>query len=172
MRKGKTEIKRIDNADNRHLTFCKRKGELLTKAYEFNVLTDAEIGLIIFSGRALPRKLPQGRCPLTPRPNRTGRTPPGGAAPLDPRHICKTYNFLPPLKIKAGSAPEHQEVIEQQVVEEHKVKAMNLLERFDLILHDSRSFLQLGPQMHSFKLQQTKPNLQGSGLRHDHGLEL
>lgn len=45
------ELKRIENKINRQVTFSKRRNGLLKKAYELSVLCDAEIALIIFSGR-------------------------------------------------------------------------------------------------------------------------
>ncbi|KAK4421127.1 Floral homeotic protein AGAMOUS [Sesamum alatum] len=49
--RGKIEIKRIENTTNRQVTFCKRRNGLLKKAYELSVLCDAEVALIVFSGR-------------------------------------------------------------------------------------------------------------------------
>ncbi|KAL8103539.1 hypothetical protein AgCh_027929 [Apium graveolens] len=49
--RGKIEIKRIENTTNRQVTFCKRRGGLLKKAYELSVLCDAEVALIVFSNR-------------------------------------------------------------------------------------------------------------------------
>nr|AHM92096.1 MADS-box protein 20 [Erycina pusilla]AJB29198.1 MADS20 [Erycina pusilla] len=49
--RGKIEIKKIENTTNRQVTFCKRRNGLLKKAYELAVLCDAEVALIIFSGR-------------------------------------------------------------------------------------------------------------------------
>ena len=51
LRKGKIEIKRIENTTNRQVTFCKRRNGLLKKAYELSVLCDAEVALIVFSSR-------------------------------------------------------------------------------------------------------------------------
>ncbi|XP_010542875.1 PREDICTED: agamous-like MADS-box protein AGL11 isoform X2 [Tarenaya hassleriana] len=51
MGRGKIEIKRIENATNRQVTFCKRRNGLLKKAYELSVLCDAEVALIVFSSR-------------------------------------------------------------------------------------------------------------------------
>ncbi|XP_068306208.1 MADS-box protein EJ2-like isoform X3 [Pyrus communis] len=51
MGRGKVELKRIENKSNRQVTFCKRRNGLLKKAFELSVLCDAEVGLIIFSGR-------------------------------------------------------------------------------------------------------------------------
>ncbi|KAL8543821.1 hypothetical protein ACS0TY_004392 [Phlomoides rotata] len=49
MGRGKTELKRIENATSRQVTFSKRRSGLLKKAFELSVLCDAEVALIIFS---------------------------------------------------------------------------------------------------------------------------
>ncbi|XP_027184837.1 MADS-box protein SOC1-like isoform X3 [Coffea eugenioides] len=49
MARGKTQIKRIEDATTRQVTFSKRRKGLLKKAYELSVLCDAEVALIIFS---------------------------------------------------------------------------------------------------------------------------
>ncbi|KAL8543817.1 hypothetical protein ACS0TY_004392 [Phlomoides rotata] len=49
MGRGKTELKRIENATSRRVTFSKRRSGLLKKAFELSVLCDAEVALIIFS---------------------------------------------------------------------------------------------------------------------------
>ncbi|KAK3003250.1 hypothetical protein RJ639_018727 [Escallonia herrerae] len=49
--RGKIEIKRIENITNRQVTFCKRRGGLIKKAYELSVLCEAEVALVIFSAR-------------------------------------------------------------------------------------------------------------------------
>ncbi|RZR84815.1 hypothetical protein BHM03_00011696 [Ensete ventricosum] len=51
MVRGKTEMRRIENAASRQVTFSKRRNGLLKKAYELSVLCDAEVALIIFSSR-------------------------------------------------------------------------------------------------------------------------
>ncbi|XP_057980162.1 MADS-box protein SOC1 [Malania oleifera] len=51
MVRGKTQMKRIENATSRQVTFSKRRNGLLKKAYELSVLCDAEVALIIFSSR-------------------------------------------------------------------------------------------------------------------------
>lgn len=53
MVRGKTEIKRIENATSRQVTFSKRRGGLLKKAFELSVLCDAEVSLIIFSQKGM-----------------------------------------------------------------------------------------------------------------------
>ncbi|XP_049400443.1 MADS-box protein SOC1-like isoform X2 [Solanum stenotomum] len=51
MVRGKTEMRRIENATSRQVTFSKRRNGLLKKAFELSVLCDAQVGLIIFSAR-------------------------------------------------------------------------------------------------------------------------
>ncbi|XP_051143752.1 MADS-box protein SOC1-like isoform X2 [Andrographis paniculata] len=49
MVRGKVQMKRIENASSRQVTFSKRRSGLMKKAYELSVLCDAEVALIIFS---------------------------------------------------------------------------------------------------------------------------
>nr|KAJ0193112.1 hypothetical protein LSAT_V11C800392370 [Lactuca sativa] len=49
MVRGKVQMKRIENATSRQVTFSKRRHGLLKKACELSVLCDAEVALIIFS---------------------------------------------------------------------------------------------------------------------------
>ncbi|KAE8678002.1 Agamous-like MADS-box protein AGL14 [Hibiscus syriacus] len=51
MVRGKTQMKRIENAASRQVTFSKRRNGLLKKAFELSVLCDTEVALIIFSTR-------------------------------------------------------------------------------------------------------------------------
>ncbi|CAN6723323.1 unnamed protein product [Malus baccata var. baccata] len=51
MVRGKTQMKRIENAASRQVTFSKRRNGLLKKAFELSVLCDAEVALVIFSAR-------------------------------------------------------------------------------------------------------------------------
>ncbi|XP_050385065.1 MADS-box protein SOC1 isoform X2 [Argentina anserina] len=51
MVRGKTQMKRIENATSRQVTFSKRRSGLLKKAFELSILCDAEVALIIFSPR-------------------------------------------------------------------------------------------------------------------------
>ncbi|KAJ8511840.1 hypothetical protein OPV22_002274 [Ensete ventricosum] len=52
MVRGKREMKRIENATSRQVTFSKRRTGLLKKAFELSVLCDVEkVALIIFSSR-------------------------------------------------------------------------------------------------------------------------
>ncbi|KAL6565531.1 hypothetical protein OROHE_004586 [Orobanche hederae] len=49
MGRGKIEIKKIENANNRQVTFSKRRMGLFKKAKELAILCDADIAVIIFS---------------------------------------------------------------------------------------------------------------------------
>ncbi|XP_039160750.1 MADS-box protein AGL42-like isoform X1 [Eucalyptus grandis] len=49
MARGKVQMRRIENATSRQVTFSKRRTGLLKKAYELSVLCDAEVAVIIFS---------------------------------------------------------------------------------------------------------------------------
>ena len=49
MGRGKIEIKKIENANSRQVTFSKRRSGLLKKAQELAILCDAEVAVIIFS---------------------------------------------------------------------------------------------------------------------------
>nr|WCA73275.1 short vegetative phase protein [Hippeastrum rutilum] len=49
MGREKIQIKKIDNATARQVTFSKRRRGLFKKAEELSVLCDAEVGLVIFS---------------------------------------------------------------------------------------------------------------------------
>ncbi|KZV47275.1 hypothetical protein F511_07698 [Dorcoceras hygrometricum] len=49
MGRGKIEIKKIENANSRQVTFSKRRAGLLKKANELAVLCDADVAVIIFS---------------------------------------------------------------------------------------------------------------------------
>ncbi|CAL9069604.1 unnamed protein product, partial [Musa banksii] len=62
MVRGKTEMKRIENAASRQVTFSKRRNGLLKKAFELSVLCDVEIGLIVFSPRGKLYEFSSSRC--------------------------------------------------------------------------------------------------------------
>lgn len=49
MGRGRIEIKRIENANSRQVTFSKRRNGLLKKARELAILCDAEVAVIVFS---------------------------------------------------------------------------------------------------------------------------
>ncbi|GFZ06913.1 AGAMOUS-like 14 [Actinidia rufa] len=62
MVRGKTEMKRIENTTSRQVTFSKRRGGLLKKAFELSVLCDAEVALIIFSPKGKLYEFSNSRC--------------------------------------------------------------------------------------------------------------
>ena len=49
MAREKIQIKKIDNATARQVTFSKRRRGLFKKAEELSILCDADVALIIFS---------------------------------------------------------------------------------------------------------------------------
>nr|AFX61404.1 deficiens [Allium cepa] len=49
MGRGKIEIKKIENATNRQVTYSKRKAGIMKKAKELTVLCDAQVSIIMFS---------------------------------------------------------------------------------------------------------------------------
>ncbi|KAJ8632671.1 hypothetical protein MRB53_026007 [Persea americana] len=49
MVRGKTQLRRIENAASRQVTFSKRRNGLLKKAFELSVLCDVEVALMVFS---------------------------------------------------------------------------------------------------------------------------
>ncbi|KAJ7970038.1 putative Mads box protein [Quillaja saponaria] len=49
MVRGKIQMKKIENATSRQVTFSKRRSGLLKKAYELSVLCEAEVAVIVFS---------------------------------------------------------------------------------------------------------------------------
>nr|BAT57269.1 MADS-box transcription factor [Trillium camschatcense] len=49
MGRGKIEIKKIENATNRQVTYSKRRAGIMKKATELTVLCDAQVSLIMFS---------------------------------------------------------------------------------------------------------------------------
>ncbi|CAK8560930.1 unnamed protein product [Lathyrus sativus] len=51
MVRGKTQMKLIENATSRQVTFSKRRNGLMKKAFELSILCDAEVALIVFSPR-------------------------------------------------------------------------------------------------------------------------
>ncbi|XP_028087327.1 MADS-box protein SOC1-like isoform X3 [Camellia sinensis] len=62
MVRGKTQMKRIENATSRQVTFSKRRSGLLKKAFELSVLCDAEVALIIFSPKGRLYEFSNSRC--------------------------------------------------------------------------------------------------------------
>jgi hypothetical protein len=48
-RRGRREMRRIEDTTSRHVTFSKRQGVLFKKARELSILCDAEVALVVFS---------------------------------------------------------------------------------------------------------------------------
>lgn len=61
MGRGKIEIKKIENVNNRQVTFSKRRAGLLKKAKELAILCDAEVAVIIFSSTGKPYEFASSR---------------------------------------------------------------------------------------------------------------
>ncbi|KAH0453879.1 hypothetical protein IEQ34_018203 [Dendrobium chrysotoxum] len=78
-------------------------------------------------------------------------------------YLCKA------VMIEQQVMMDQQQEIEEQKVRE--IREMGFLEPFGQILDDSRSLLQLGPEIHPFQLQPIQPNLQEAEL-HGHRLQL
>jgi len=68
MVRGKTQMKRIENATSRQVTFSKRRNGLLKKAFELSVLCDAEVALIVISPRGKLYEFASGTGRYLPRP--------------------------------------------------------------------------------------------------------
>ncbi|WMV33911.1 hypothetical protein MTR67_027296 [Solanum verrucosum] len=65
MVRGKVEMKRIENATSRQVTFSKRRNGVMKKAYELSVLCDAQVALIIFSQKGKLFQFSSSRLHLT-----------------------------------------------------------------------------------------------------------
>jgi hypothetical protein len=48
-KRGRVELRRIEDRTSRQVRFSKRRSGLFKKAYELSVLCDARVGLIVFS---------------------------------------------------------------------------------------------------------------------------
>lgn len=70
MGRGKIEIKKIENANSRQVTFSKRRSGLFKKAHELAVLCEADVAVIIFSntGRLFDFSSTRSACALSPFP--------------------------------------------------------------------------------------------------------
>ncbi|KAL3024565.1 hypothetical protein AAZX31_04G130500 [Glycine max] len=62
MGRGKIEIKRIDNASSRQVTFSKRRTGLFKKAQELSILCEAEVAVIVFSNTGKLFELSSSGC--------------------------------------------------------------------------------------------------------------
>jgi len=95
MGRRRIELRRIDNASTRRVTFSTRRNGLLKKAYELSVLCDAEVAVIVFSShgklyefgsmRYSPSVLSTGRrCKLCQRGERSSEGLSGSSS------VCRT----------------------------------------------------------------------------------
>ena len=99
MVRGKTEMKRIENATSRQVTFSKRRNGLLKKAFELSVLCDAEVGLIVFSPRGkLYEFASASRC--APRPP----LPPPHPPAIPPAYSCTDESVETPFHPSTASS--------------------------------------------------------------------
>ena len=62
MGRGKIEIKKIENANSRQVTFSKRRAGLLKKASELAILCDAQVAVVIFSNTGKLFEFSSTRC--------------------------------------------------------------------------------------------------------------
>ncbi|KAI3901247.1 hypothetical protein MKW92_048704 [Papaver armeniacum] len=61
-KRGRVQLKRIENKIDRQVTFQKRKPGLIKKANEISVLCDAEVALIVFSPKGELFEYPTDAC--------------------------------------------------------------------------------------------------------------
>ncbi|KAI3864587.1 hypothetical protein MKX03_017044 [Papaver bracteatum] len=61
-KRGRVQLKRIENKNNRQVSFSKRKPSLIKKANEIYVLCDAEVALIVFSPKGELFEYPTDAC--------------------------------------------------------------------------------------------------------------
>ncbi|KAF3785797.1 MADS-box transcription factor 29 [Nymphaea thermarum] len=178
MGRGKIEIKRIENATNRQVTFSKRRGGLLKKAHELAVLCDAQIGLIIFSSSGKMFEYCSPHSSMRQIIDRFKKASGTRIQEYDDKQNQLINQQLDNLRRKERLLEEHNNelsraLIERQVAMEPKViDAPALLDHFGTFYQDeqSRDLLQLSPPF-SYRLQPTQPNLQDPNLHH-HGLQL
>jgi hypothetical protein len=66
MARERREIKRIESAAARQVTFSKRRRGLFKKAEELSVLCDADVALIVFSSTGKLSQFASSRCVFMP----------------------------------------------------------------------------------------------------------
>ncbi|KAL2337405.1 hypothetical protein Fmac_011851 [Flemingia macrophylla] len=116
MVRGKTQLKRIENATSRQVTFSKRRNGLLKKAFELSVLCDAEVALIIIS--------PRGKLYEFANSSMQGTIE---------RYRKHTKNDTPTPSISAEQNMQH-----------FKQEAANMMNKIDLLEASKRKFLGVG----------------------------
>jgi hypothetical protein len=66
-RRGRVELRRIEDRTSRQVRFSKRRSGLFKKAFELSLLCDAEVALLVFSPAGKLYEYASSRCML-PRP--------------------------------------------------------------------------------------------------------
>ena len=66
-RRGRVELRRIEDRTSRQVRFSKRRAGLFKKAFELAVLCDAEVALLVFSPAGRLYEYGSSRCMLSPR---------------------------------------------------------------------------------------------------------
>uniref|UniRef100_A0A453GD37 MADS-box domain-containing protein n=1 Tax=Aegilops tauschii subsp. strangulata TaxID=200361 RepID=A0A453GD37_AEGTS len=70
-RRGRVELRRIEDRTSRQVRFSKRRSGLFKKAFELSLLCDAEVALLVFSPAGKLYEYSSSRCTLA-----AGRSPP------------------------------------------------------------------------------------------------
>lgn len=84
MARERREIKRIESAAARQVTFSKRRRGLFKKAEELSVLCDADVALIVFSSTGKLSQFASSRCVCARRLRALPSTPPRHFRPMPP----------------------------------------------------------------------------------------
>ena len=66
-RRGRVELRRIEDRTRRQVRFSKRRAGLFKKAFELAVLCDAEVALLVFSPAGKLYEYSTSRCMPSPR---------------------------------------------------------------------------------------------------------
>ncbi|KAK1613725.1 hypothetical protein QYE76_019242 [Lolium multiflorum] len=111
-RSRRREIRRIEDATSRQVTFSKRRTGLLKKAFELGVLCDAEVALVVFSS--------------------TGRRYEYGSAPDLQKTIDRYLNHT------KGSIPTNEKALEPASVQMCRFEATALKQKIDAIEANQR----------------------------------
>jgi hypothetical protein len=65
-RRGRVELRRIEDRTSRQVRFSKRRSGLFKKAFELSLLCDAEVALLVFSPAGKLYEYASTRCMLPP----------------------------------------------------------------------------------------------------------
>ncbi|KAM0824753.1 hypothetical protein ACQ4PT_069989 [Festuca glaucescens] len=63
-RRGRVELRRIEDRTSRQVRFSKRRSGLFKKAFELSLLCDAEVALLVFSPAGKLYEYASSRCML------------------------------------------------------------------------------------------------------------